>query len=160
MRPAGEASSLCSWSATSRLRMPRASSSFWLWRVSSAATTFTAASTARARSVMSPRLPSGVATTYNDGVLESAEPLPVSAGPEATGMGNWLEEIWKRIVGAPAPAPQGTAGAQAEDLAARLLARDGLRLLARNVRCRGGEVHLIALEGKTVDRKSTRLNSS
>src|SRR5574338_177041 len=123
MRPAAEASSLCSWSATSRLRMPRASSSFWLWRVSS---------------------------TYNDGVLESAEPLTVSAGPEATGMGNWLEEIWKRIVGAPAPAPQGTAGAQAEDLAARLLARDGLRLLARNVRCRGGEVDLIALEGKTV----------
>lgn len=65
-------------------------------------------------------------------------------------MGNWLEELRKRIVGALAPGPQGRPGAQAEELAARLLARHGLRLLARNVHCRGGEVDLIALDGETV----------
>jgi putative endonuclease len=65
-------------------------------------------------------------------------------------MGNWLDGFRKRIVGAPAPSPQGRAGAQAEELAARLLTRHGLRLLARNVRCRGGEVDLVALEGDTV----------
>jgi putative endonuclease len=53
-------------------------------------------------------------------------------------------------VGAPAEAAQGSIGAQAEELAARLLAGHGLRLLARNVRCRGGEVDLIALDRETV----------
>jgi putative endonuclease len=67
-------------------------------------------------------------------------------------MGNWLEGIRKRIVGAPAAPAQerATAGARAEGLAAALLARHGLRLLARNVRCRGGEVDLVALEDGTV----------
>ena len=65
-------------------------------------------------------------------------------------MANWLAELRKRIVGAPAEAVQGGPGAQAEELAARLLASHGLRLLARNVRCRGGEVDLIALEKETV----------
>jgi putative endonuclease len=65
-------------------------------------------------------------------------------------MGNWLAELRRRIVGAPAEAAQGAAGAQAEELAARLLAAHGLRLLARNVRCRGGEVDLIALDRETV----------
>lgn len=53
-------------------------------------------------------------------------------------------------MGASSEATQGTAGAQAEQLAARLLTGQGLRLLARNVRCRGGEVDLVALEGGTV----------
>lgn len=65
-------------------------------------------------------------------------------------MGNWLTELRQRIVGAPPAPPQGRPGAQAEALAAELLARHGLRLLARNVHCRGGEVDLIALEGETV----------
>jgi putative endonuclease len=65
-------------------------------------------------------------------------------------MGNWLERIRRRIVGAALAPAQGRAGARAEALAAELLTRHGLRLLARNVRCRGGEVDLIGLEGETV----------
>ena len=62
-------------------------------------------------------------------------------------------------MGAPAEAVQGSPGAQAEELAARLLARQGLRLLARNVRCRGGEVDLVALEGETIVFVEVRLRS-
>jgi len=42
------------------------------------------------------------------------------------------------------------AGARAEDLCAELLRASGLRLLARNWRCRHGEIDLIAEEGGTV----------
>lgn len=41
-------------------------------------------------------------------------------------------------------------GAQAEALAARALTRAGLTMLARNVRCRGGEIDLIAEHGEVV----------
>ena len=37
-------------------------------------------------------------------------------------------------------------GQLAEDLAARHLTANGLRLIARNVRCRGGEVDLVCLD--------------
>lgn len=41
-------------------------------------------------------------------------------------------------------------GEQAEALAAAYLARQGLGIIARNVRCRGGEIDLICLERGTV----------
>jgi len=42
------------------------------------------------------------------------------------------------------------AGRRAEDLCAQLLARAGLRVLARNWRCRHGEIDLVAEEGRTL----------
>ncbi|MBL8437398.1 MAG: YraN family protein [Zoogloeaceae bacterium] len=64
-------------------------------------------------------------------------------------MGNWLAQLRQHIVGARLKAAQGARkpGAQAEDLAAAFLTRQGLKVLARNVRCRGGEVDLIARDG-------------
>lgn len=53
------------------------------------------------------------------------------------------------IVGA-RPTPAQARGRAAEELAAHHLATHGLRLLARNVRCRGGEVDLICLDRDTV----------
>jgi len=42
------------------------------------------------------------------------------------------------------------AGARAEELCAELLRKAGLRLLARNWRCRHGEIDLVAEEGGTL----------
>jgi putative endonuclease len=42
------------------------------------------------------------------------------------------------------------AGARAEDLCAELLRRAGLRVLARNWRCRHGEIDLVAEDGGTL----------
>ena len=42
------------------------------------------------------------------------------------------------------------AGARAEELCADLLRRAGLRVLARNWRCRHGEIDLVAEEGRTL----------
>jgi len=42
------------------------------------------------------------------------------------------------------------AGARAEELCADLLRRAGLRVLARNWRCRRGEIDLVAEEGATL----------
>jgi len=42
------------------------------------------------------------------------------------------------------------AGAAAEALAAEFLAERGLELVARNYRCRGGEIDLIARDGDTL----------
>lgn len=41
-------------------------------------------------------------------------------------------------------------GRQAEELAARFLERKGLRIVARNYRCRGGEIDLICRAGKVL----------
>lgn len=41
-------------------------------------------------------------------------------------------------------------GARAEDGALRLLQERGLRLVARNFRCRGGELDLVLLDGATL----------
>ena len=41
-------------------------------------------------------------------------------------------------------------GARAEDLAARFLGQRGLAIVARNVRCRGGEIDLIARDAATL----------
>jgi putative endonuclease len=48
-------------------------------------------------------------------------------------------------------------GARAEDLCADLLRRAGLRLLARNWRCRLGEIDLIAEEGEVLVFAEVRL---
>src|SRR5262245_52666554 len=52
------------------------------------------------------------------------------------------------------------AGARAEDLCAELLRASGMRLLARNWRCRHGEIDLIAEEGGTVVFAEVRSRSS
>ncbi len=49
------------------------------------------------------------------------------------------------------------AGVRAEDLCAELLSKAGLRVLARNWRCRHGEIDLIAQEGRTLVFAEVRL---
>ncbi len=51
-------------------------------------------------------------------------------------------------------------GARAEELCARLLQGAGLRLLARNWRCRHGEIDLIADEDGTVVFAEVRMRSA
>jgi putative endonuclease len=49
------------------------------------------------------------------------------------------------------------AGARAEELCAELLQKAGLRVLARNWRCRHGEIDLVAEEGATLVFAEVRL---
>lgn len=51
-------------------------------------------------------------------------------------------------------------GAAAEELAARHLQTQGLKILARNYRCRGGEIDLIAQEQDTLVFVEVRLRRS
>ena len=51
-------------------------------------------------------------------------------------------------------------GARAEDLCAQVLEGAGLRVLARNWRCRHGEIDLIAEEGDTLVFAEVRMRSS
>ena len=51
-------------------------------------------------------------------------------------------------------------GAAAEDIAADYLRACGLRLLARNWRCRGGEIDLICADGETLVFVEVRLRQS
>ncbi len=51
-------------------------------------------------------------------------------------------------------------GARAEELCAQVLRRAGLRVLARNWRCRHGEIDLVALERETLVFAEVRLRSS
>jgi len=51
-------------------------------------------------------------------------------------------------------------GARAEDLCAQLLEGAGLRVLARNWRCRHGEIDLIAEEGGTLVFAEVRMRSN
>jgi putative endonuclease len=51
-------------------------------------------------------------------------------------------------------------GARAEELCARVLEGAGLRLLARNWRCRHGEIDLIADEGGTLVFAEVRMRSA
>jgi putative endonuclease len=53
-----------------------------------------------------------------------------------------------------------TAGRRAEELAERLLSGAGLAIIARNFRCRHGEIDLIAREGDTFVFCEFRLRSS
>jgi putative endonuclease len=64
-----------------------------------------------------------------------------------------------RIVGA-APTPAQVRGRQAEDLAADFLRARGLQVLARNVRCRGGEVDLICADRDCIVFVEVRLRGS
>jgi putative endonuclease len=51
-------------------------------------------------------------------------------------------------------------GAAAEDAALKHLTANGLQLIARNYRCRGGELDLVMLEGKTLALIEVRYRSS
>jgi putative endonuclease len=53
----------------------------------------------------------------------------------------------------------GTRGAQAEQLAAQFLQRQGLKLLQQNYRCRHGEIDLILQDGATLVFAEVRLRS-
>ena len=50
-------------------------------------------------------------------------------------------------------------GARAEELCAEFLQRAGLRILARNWRCRHGEIDLVAEDGETLVFAEVRLRS-
>jgi len=62
--------------------------------------------------------------------------------------------------GAPTQAEHLRRGEAAEALAAAHLERHGLRILARNLRCRGGEVDLIAHDRRSVVFVEVRLRSN
>jgi putative endonuclease len=51
-------------------------------------------------------------------------------------------------------------GALAEDQAARFLAARGLKILARNYRCRGGEIDLVCRDGATLVFVEVRLRTN
>lgn len=57
-------------------------------------------------------------------------------------------------------APHLEIGRAAEDAAARLLERRGLRILVRNFRARGGELDLVALDGATLAIVEVRYRAS
>ena len=63
------------------------------------------------------------------------------------------------IVKASAPLAQAR-GQLAEERAATWLVAHGLKILARNVRCRGGELDLVCLEGSTVVFVEVRLRTN
>jgi putative endonuclease len=54
----------------------------------------------------------------------------------------------------------GNAGRQAEELAARFLEKKKLRIIARNYRCRGGEIDLVCRDGKVLVFVEVRLRQS
>ena len=60
---------------------------------------------------------------------------------------------------APGRATRAELGVRAEELCAELLRRAGLRVLARNWRCRHGEIDLVAEEGGTLVFAEVRLRS-
>jgi putative endonuclease len=51
-------------------------------------------------------------------------------------------------------------GSEAEELAARHLARHGLSIVARNYRCRGGEIDLVCRDGGTLVFVEVRLRTN
>lgn len=55
---------------------------------------------------------------------------------------------------------QQRAGATAEEIAARHLERQGLAIVTRNYRCRGGEIDLVARDGRTLVFVEVRLRRS
>ena len=52
-----------------------------------------------------------------------------------------------------------TDGARAEEQAARFLAERGLKILARNYRCRGGDIDLVCRDGATLVFVEVRLRT-
>ena len=69
------------------------------------------------------------------------------------------ENRQSRIVKAPASLAQAH-GQWAEEHASTWLAAQGLKVLARNVRCRGGELDLVCLEGDTLVFVEVRLRTN
>jgi putative endonuclease len=62
-------------------------------------------------------------------------------------LANGLQKVWHcllRACGGQAVSGNNTSGAKAEALAARYLEKNGARILARNVRYKGGEIDLIS----------------
>lgn len=59
-----------------------------------------------------------------------------------------------------APTPAQARGAEAERLAERFLADRGVHTIARNVRCRGGEVDLVCLAAEVLVFVEVRLRAS
>lgn len=91
---------------------------------------------------MSCKWPIGVATTYNDGVLER--------GASARLMRDLMKRIRTAIVRPAAGTGQAGVGAAAEAAAERYLQARGLRTIERNFHCRGGEVDLVCRDGETL----------
>ncbi len=89
---------------------------------------------------MSLRLPNGVATTYNDGVLASGESDSDMSGTNEQDCASGAPIVRPRRT------PAQASGTDAELNAARYLGARGLIPLAKNVRCRGGEIDLILLD--------------
>ena len=54
----------------------------------------------------------------------------------------------------------GSAGRQAEDLAARFLEKKKFRIIARNYRCRGGGIDLVCRDGKVLVFVEVRLRQN
>ena len=79
----------------------------------------------------------------------------MTAGRRATRV---PEEIGSIVNARPTPAQ--ARGQMAEDLAARHLEVHGLRIIARNVRCRGGEVDLIGVDHSHVVFIEVRLRTN
>jgi len=71
----------------------------------------------------------------------------------------WKTKRQNPIVRAPTPSAQAH-GQLAEERAGAWLATNGLKILARNVRCRGGELDLICLEGDTLVFVEVRLRTN
>ncbi|MCL2590980.1 MAG: YraN family protein [Betaproteobacteria bacterium] len=69
------------------------------------------------------------------------------------------ENRQNQIVKAPAPLAQAR-GQLAEERAVTWLATHGLKTLARNVRCQGGELDLVCLEGDTLVFVEVRLRTN
>jgi putative endonuclease len=77
-------------------------------------------------------------------------------------MRDWWHSVW-RILGVRAAADKSgdtSSGAQAEALACAHLAARHVRILARNVRCRGGEVDIVGLQGDALLFVEVRLRSN
>lgn len=68
--------------------------------------------------------------------------------------------LFSRLRSALIPSPESKDGARAEALAEEFLRKQGLQVLARNHRCRGGEIDLICRDGDTVVFVEVRLRSN
>src|SRR5262245_30728777 len=98
---------------------------------------------ASARKVMSPRFPSGVATTYNAGAAEWSEQISVVALMGEIRLDSLLSWLSRFGASAPGKLPP-NAGVAAEDFATRHLQAAGLKIVERNYRVRGGEIDIVA----------------
>ncbi|WP_018609368.1 YraN family protein [Uliginosibacterium gangwonense] len=73
----------------------------------------------------------------------------------------WLGKTWDCLLRRPTEQALPVSDGQlAERLAEKFLRQKGLTILARNVRCKGGEIDLIALEGTTLVFVEVRLRQN